>query len=149
MSTNVRIKKITTATNETAGRSNVYHDVFKGTVKEGDLLSSTMVGKLRKNRGSSDGYIAFAMNADGSRTEVGTFVTKSSAGHKARKAFVANGGVLPEGPKAIRAPRAAKATPAPVATTETDGEKAKREAKNLARRNKRAADKAAREAVAA
>ncbi len=146
MSTNVRIKKITTATNETAGRSNVYHDVFKGTVKEGDLLSSTMVGKLRKNRGSSDGYIAFAMNADGSRTEVGTFVTKSSAGHKARKAFVANGGVLPEGPKAVRAPRAAKATPAPVAT---DDAKTKREAKNLARRNKRAADKAAREAVAA
>ena len=135
MSTNVRIKKITTATNETAGRSNVYHDVFEGTVKEGTLLSSTLVGKLRKNRGS-EGYIAFAMNTDGGRTELGTFVTKSSAGHKARKAFVADGGVLPEGPKAVRAPRAAKATPAP-APVATNDEQAKRDAKNARRRELR------------
>jgi len=143
MSTNVRIKKITTATNELAGRSNVYHDVFDGTVKDGTLQSSTLVGKLRKTRGS-EGYVALAMNGDGSRTEVGTFVTKSSAGHKARKAFVANGGVLPEGPKAVRAPRAAKATPAPTpAPVAADDEQAKRDAKNARRRELRAQKAAA------
>lgn len=134
MSTNVRVKKITTASNEAAGRSNVYHDVFKGE----KLISSTLVGKLRKTRGV-DGYKAFVMNKDGSRRGLGLIDTRSGAAHAARKAYMkANG--LAKAPKAAKA-KTAKAKTAKSGKTMTDDEK--REARNARKRELRAAKKAA------
>ncbi len=125
MSTNVRVKKITTASNEAAGRSNVYHDVFKGE----KLISSTLVGKLRKTRGV-DGYKAFVMNTDGSRRGLGLIDTRSGAAHAARKAYMkANG--------PAKTPKTAKAK------TATMSDDAKREARNARKRQLRAEKKLA------
>ncbi len=121
MSTNVRVKRITTASNEAAGRSNVYHDVFDGET----LVSSTLVGKLRKTRGV-DGYKAFVMNMDGSRRGLGLIGTRSGAAHAARKAYMKANGLA-------KAPKAAKAK---TVTAATDDEK--REARNARRRELRA-----------
>lgn len=138
MSTNVRVKVITTATNAIPGRSNVYHDIFNGTVSEGKLVSSTLVGKIRKTRGAP-GYDAFVMKADGSRTSLGNFATPSKASHAARAAFSDTVG-LPGSPKATKTPKATpKATPAAAPATLTDDEK--REKRNARKRELRAEKK--------
>lgn len=129
MSTNVRVKKITTASNEAAGRSNVYHDVFGADDK---LISSTLVGKLRKTRGV-DGYKAFVMNMDGSRRGLGLIDTRSGAAHATRKAYLKANGLA-------KAPKAAKAKTTKTAITSDDE---KREKRNARRRQLRAEKAAA------
>ncbi len=133
MSTNVRVKKITTASNEAVGRSNVYHDIFNGD----NLIDSILVGKLRKVRGTA-GYDAFVMTADGSRTALGNFGTRSGAAHEARKIYRETVG-LPG--KTASAP---KAKTAKVVTLSGDE---KRDERNARRRAKRAADAAAKVAA--
>ena len=128
MSTNVRVKKITTASNEAAGRSNVYHDVFDAADK---LISSTLVGKLRKTRGV-DGYKAFVMNMDGSRRGLGLINTRSGAAHATRKAYLKANGLA-------KAPKTAKTTKTVKASTDDE----KREARNARRRQLRAEKAAA------
>lgn len=129
MSTNVRVKKITTASNESAGRSNVYHDVFGD---NGNLISATLVGKLRKTRGV-DGYKAFVMNKDGSRRGLGLIGTRSGAAHAARKAYMKANGLA-------KAPKTAKVKTSNTAIMSDDE---KREARNARRRAQRAASKVA------
>lgn len=132
MSTNVRVKKITTASNEAPGRSNVYHDLFDN----GKLISSTLVGKLRKTRGV-EGYNAFVMNSDGSRKSLGNFSTRSGAAHETRKIFREMTG-LP-GTKVAKTKTVTKATAAKTSMTDDK----KRSARNARRRELRAAKKTA------
>lgn len=135
MSTNVRVKKLTVSSKAEPGRSDVYHDVFDGDVKTGKLISSTLVGKLRKIRGVA-GYDAFVMNTDGSRSGLGNFGTRSGAGHAARKSFMEANGLA----------KAPKATKTVIATPDISDEQEKflkREARNKRRREQRAAKKAA------
>lgn len=131
MSTNVRVKKITTASKNGAGRSNVYHDIFEGKGDEATLVSSTLVGKLRKTRGTP-GYDAFVMTASGSRTPLGNFGTRSGAAHAARKSYM----------DATGATTTPKATPAAKTPAATD-DQAARDKRNARRRELRAAKAAA------
>jgi len=68
---------------EKPGRTNVINRV------NGDEATDTLIGKLRKPRGSD--WLAFVLNGDGSRTQLdGTFATRSQAGHAVQRASQAD-----------------------------------------------------------
>ncbi len=76
-------------TKEDAGRTDVVNTIFE---KDGKtVISSTVIGKLRKVRGSE--YSAFVLDATatGGRIELeGTFKTRSQAGHAVQRAYFAD-----------------------------------------------------------
>lgn len=64
------------------GRTNVVNRTFT----EDGTASDEIIGKIRKVRGEN-GYTAFVLNTDGSRTQLdGKFSTRSQAGHAVQRA---------------------------------------------------------------
>lgn len=72
--------------NAKPGRTNVVNRITVDGV-----ATDTIIGKLRKARGSDGALTAFVLNTDGSRTQLdGTFSTRSGAGHAVQRAFYAD-----------------------------------------------------------